>query len=259
MASQSAQDSIRDLLSAKLNWLPGGLTILGGAAPPFDLAKPNIHDSKGEFLLERNTVRDSIDHLTAALALLVRPEEERDADYNKMVGRLIEIISSHTVRSSERKPLKDARDVAIRNVVDTGFFFNAIVVNFDLLAALKSRLEELDRQEKEFWSISHRPPNYYARTIALRFAKFYARQAQTKPTFGISSEGAHPSTDYGRLLEEIFGILKIKANVRGAAEWALPQITEADFQPPPSALVGLGNYFDAAPTGSRTQKISPEK
>jgi hypothetical protein len=80
----------------------------------------------------------------------------------------------------------------------------------------------------------------------LRFAKHFAKLRKQKPTFGTSSDGDHPSTDYGRALEEVFEILGIESNVRRAAEWAISQLVDDDWRPPPQNY--LAGYFKALPT-----------
>ena len=93
--------------------------------------------------------------------------------------------------------------------------------------------------------------------IALRFARLFANKTGKRPTFGISSEGAHPSTDFGRAIEQVFAILEIKADVRKAAEWALSHLTEQDWKPRQNALGGLmtGLYdFDGSGSSRRDPK-----
>ena len=92
---------------------------------------------------------------------------------------------------------------------------------------------DLKDHKEKFWKFKHRAPDYYARTIALRLAKLFAREVGQRPTFGTAAEGDYPSTAYGRALEEVFEILEIKQKVRTHAKWAIQQITEEDMNPPP--------------------------
>ncbi len=213
-------------------------TILEQGGPPFDISRPNIHDSKKEFLRELNTVQAIDEHCHGILGLLVGSKYKGDLEHAKMIGRLRSAIELSARQDKSRKPAESATDLTLRNLAETGFYNNALFVLIDLLVFSRQRLKELKDQEAQFWSVPHRPPNYYARTIALRFARLYAKEKRAKPTFGISSEGNHPSTDFGRALEQVFSILSIKANVRKAAEWAIDQLTEEDWNPPTNALMG---------------------
>lgn len=109
----------------------------------------------------------------------------------------------------------------------------------DLREALTARQEELQDQETEFWKVSHRAPNYYARTIALRTARKYARRMGQFPTLGTSRDSGEPSTSFARGLQEIFRILEIEAAIRGPAEWAIGQLTEDDINHQQGLLTGL--------------------
>ncbi len=216
----------RNALAFDSNW--------GG--PRLDTSRPNIHDSKKEFLKERDSVASIIGHLEKVLAELLGPRD--DVQKQEMITRL-----NISVDLGARKPQKfdefeTAYGLALRNVAQTGFFYNSQMVILRMIIVYKERLKDLKDQESEFWSLSSRAPNYYARTIALRLARLYAQNKQQKPTFGTARDGGHPSTDFGRALEEIFDVLKIKATVRNAAEWAIDQLTEDEINPPENTLMG---------------------
>lgn len=179
-----------------------------------------------------------MEHTKGVLDQLIGSNHDDDPEHNAMVHRLRDAIQKNVERRRPRRPLETASDLAQKNLVDTGFYHNSLVTILETYIAYNQRLTELLDQEKQFWSVPHRPPNYYARTIALRFARQYAREREAKPTFGISSQGSHPSTEFGRALEKIFEILAIKANVRNAADWAIDQLTEDDWSPPANALLG---------------------
>ena len=207
-------------------------------SPPFDITRPNIHDSKKEFLRELNTVVATKDHLQGVFDLLIGPPSDgtQEPVQEEMIQRLKLAIERDVLVRTKASKLETPRDLALKNVRDTGFFYNSIIVVIDLKVSLEQRLKDLREQEVQFWSVGNRPPNYYARVIALRFARLFAGRSGGRPTFGISSEGSHPSTQYGRALEEVFRILGILANVRKAAEWALAQLTEDDWRPKGNAL-----------------------
>jgi hypothetical protein len=132
-------------------------------------------------------------------------------------------------------------DLVRKNAADAGFTFCLILLILDLVRDLKQRNQELENQEATFWNLSGRAPNHYARTIALRFARLIARKTGKMPTFGTSSDGGHPSTEFGRALEEVFEVLEIRASVRNAARWAISQLSEDDLKPEP--MNALGSIF----------------
>lgn len=210
---------------------------LRGYDPYLDISRPNFHDSKREFLLELETVEAVITHCEGIFERLIQDGDKASDEHKAMVKSVSDAVNRHSSQSlAHKKNLATASDLAVRNIIDSGFYLNSIIVTFYMSDAYQRRLIELKQQEADFWNVSHRPPNYYARTIALRFARLFARQREIKPTFGTTSDGSFPSTDYGRALEELFSILGIKANVRKAAEWALSQLKESDWAPIRNAL-----------------------
>ncbi len=230
MESPKKEQLIHDLCVALFGERPTNSLV--GHEPYLDISRPNFHDSKKEFLVELRTVEAVVAHCDAIFDRLIQDGEGASEEHKAMVGRVSEAINGYSSQSIGRKKiLATASDLAVRNIIESGFYFNSIIVMFYMSDAYKRRLIELKQQEADFWDVSHRPPNYYARTIALRFARLFAIQRKIKPTFGTASDGSHPSTDYGRALEELFSILGIKASVRKAAEWALSQLKEADWIP----------------------------
>lgn len=82
-----------DKLNALSDNLFGGVqrNVLGIYSPPFEIMRPNIHESKKEFLEELKTVRAVRDHLNGILGLLVvlsddggeNTSQEKDDDPTK--------------------------------------------------------------------------------------------------------------------------------------------------------------------------------
>ncbi|MGJ8615534.1 MAG: hypothetical protein ACSHWS_01765 [Sulfitobacter sp.] len=227
-------------------------TILGHYESVIDISKPNIHDNKAEFVKERDAIVGAIEKLEQALKFVL-PDKD-DAKQSTMVARLSEDIDQKALRALRRKADEQAYELAMRNIVQTGFYYNFLFINMRMIASLRDRLKELHDQELQFWSVPYRAPNYYARTIAVRLARVYAAEKRKVPTFGTSRDGGHPSTEYGRALEDIFQILGIKARVSNAAKWALGQLTEDDVNPPPTGLMGGLLGYPSTPTGSKETK-----
>lgn len=216
-------------------------TFAGTDYAPFDVSRPNLHESKKEFLEEMNTVSAAVDHLESVLHLLSPLSTEPNPPREAMIQRVHQAIDQSVRQELRKRKVRggSAQDVTIQNFRDTGFVDNALSILPDLVFALKRRLTELGDQEKQFWSVSNRPPNHYARSIALRFARFFAVQTGKRPTFGTSGQGGHPSTDFGRSLEEVFEILGIGSNVKSVAVWAIDQLTDEDLSPRRSLIFGI--------------------
>ncbi len=211
---------------------------LAPTGPRLDLSRPNFHDSKRDFLREKTTVEQAIMHGEGFLNLFVGQEYKGDSEHADMRNRITTAVNQFAKGNARRKHLKSADDLVLKNILETGFFYNSLFVMFEILSVYRQRLAELNDQEKQFWNVTNRPPNYYARTIALRFARMYAREKRERPTFGISSQGNHPSTDFGRALEKIFQLVEVKASVRNAGVWAINQLTDDDLKPPQRGLMG---------------------
>ena len=203
---------------------------VGREVAPFDIKQVNLHENKKEFLEELQTVSGMVDHSTGILILLARSPDDADPVRFAMLQRVQVAVDGSVRHGLRKKKLRGAtaNDLVIQNFRETGFFENSLIIIAEMAFAYQQRLEELQDQKKQFWSMEYRAPHHYARSIALRFARFFARQTLKRPTFGTSSLGRHPSTDFGRALEKVFEILEISANLRGTATWALKQLTEPD-------------------------------
>lgn len=194
--------------------------------PPFDFEKPNEHDSKKAFLAEKRQVESAIKHSDALIAQMATRDETLKPAYADL-RRRIDQHASKKVRSSQ--PTQSI-DLVIKNMVDVGLSFSTLMALFEIRDCFLERRKELLDQEKEFWTVSSRPPNYYARTISLRMARLYAKEKGEFPTFGTSRDGGHPSTKFGRAVEEAYRILGIDADIRSPTDWALKQLTEDDLK-----------------------------
>ncbi len=246
MEDINVEDQIIDLMVQKLNWEPPTGTILGGNKLPFSLVKENIHDSKKKFLEEKEIVENGLMHSLAIVQILASDIKENDPNYDPEIVKHLKLVLDDAARNTHRGwVVKTVKDLVHSNAVQVGICASALDINAKIYGAFYERKLELDRQEKEFWSLNSRAPNYYARTIALRLAKLYASQTGTKPTFGTSRDGPHPSTDYGRLLEQVFGILEINAKPNNPAQWAITQIVDEDTAPKRlgrAGLLGMSNF-----------------
>lgn len=238
MQTRTQSDELNAIVNKLLGHEPKNrlATIFDDVTPPFDISRPNIHDSKKEFKKELKAVQTVVDSVYNILREL-SPKNDSDPLQKDMTDRL-SIAINQTAYRSRRLSIETARELIMRNAVDTGFYFSSLFVLIEMSQCYDMRLRELKDQEKQFWSVPHRPPNYYARTIALRLARLYAKELRKAPTFGTARDGKHPSTDFGRALEQVFTVLGIKASATKAAEWAVGQLTEEDIHPPAQSLLG---------------------
>lgn len=217
---------------------PGGL--LGVGHPPFDISRPNLHDSKADFLEEKRTVSSALENARPLLELVYKGVTSAEGPEQGVITKVLKYVDAKVRGKQSTDRAESVFDLTRSNAANIGFSIVLMYMLFDFIEALKSRQQELESQEAIFWSGVGRAPNYHARTIALRFAKLVARSTGKKPTFGTARDGGHPSTDFGRALEEIFSVLEVKADVRNAARWAIGELTADDLRPlPGTGLTGL--------------------
>ncbi|MFN0114179.1 MAG: hypothetical protein ACKVPY_05830 [Paracoccaceae bacterium] len=236
-------------------------TILESFSLPIDIRKPNIHDSKAEFLDELQAIEGGLEHLRAAFRALYPGQVDHDAAIRRRVDRISFAVDYFAVRAHAAEMVTTVSLLVRKMQAEAGLFWSSIWTVIDLSEALEARLSELKDQEREFWSGSSRPPNHFARTIALRVARLYAREKHARPTFGTARDGGHPSTDYCRALERIYNALGIRANVRNAARWAIGELTDDDLRSPAinalaTAMQGPGPIRLGAPMDPHAQILA---
>lgn len=195
--------------------------------PPFDLEKENLHNSKSDFLAETAAVETALVQaggLTEYLLLALR-KVDRDETLAQ--------ITNHVDDWAREQPFDGNLGVVthliVKNAMDTKFSMMLLYMLSQYALGLKDRKRELENQRALFWTAKSRSPDHYARAIALRFAQWAARHTGKRPTFGTSREGGHPSTQFGRALEEIFVVLEISTKPKLPAIWAIEQITDEDI------------------------------
>ncbi|MDF0596750.1 hypothetical protein [Psychromarinibacter halotolerans] len=205
--------------------------------PPFDISKANMHDSKREFVREKEAVEFSATQLRAVAERLV--DRDHPPDTKSLLASLQTVVDQKLRASAPRAKSKDSMSLIHRNIADLGGFVPSIFVLLELTKALEAHAKELGDQEAQFWSLPHRAPDHYARAIALRIAKLYALQTGSRPTVGSSGETGEPSTNYTRAVKASFDALDIQTGVRLPCEWAIEQLTDNDLIPPKDTLADL--------------------
>lgn len=215
-------------------------TLLGSIMPPFETTKPNQHDNKQDFLKEKNSVLNQLESANQ-LFDAIYPVIAEDGPNRDLALSLEIFMDAASRKQTVNLKVDHSVDLVRKNASDVGLSLTLLYLLHDYKLGLIDRKQQLRDQEKEFWSGASRPPNHYARVIALRLARLIARETGVRPTVGTSRDGGHPSTDFSRALEEVFLLLKIKANVKRAAKWASDELTEDDLQPKErNALAGFG-------------------
>ncbi|KAJ01536.1 hypothetical protein [Sulfitobacter mediterraneus] len=228
---------------------------------PFDIGKPNQHDTKAEFEREFQIVQGAMEALRKLVPLFLR-NEEKDEETVRTLDLLEADLDHNFMQNSPRVPINSVTNLIRSNVADVGAMSVIVLILIDFYRALRTRSDELEEQKDMFWNVPHRAPDYYARAIANRLAKLYAKETGQRPTSGSSGENGEPSTSFTRALEEIFQLLDIKSKPRSPADWAIRNLTDEDLLPeptvgqilglgPPPANLSLGSIFDIEQKGSR--------
>jgi hypothetical protein len=229
---RAVEDAVLELLSPR--------NALAFGVPTLDVTKPNFHDSKSEFRRELEAVETSIESLRKVIGALYPVDRNTDEAAALLLRRVEDAVDNSARRHLLVGTPNTITDLVRKNKADTGFFNHALWCIADMLVLLTERRDELKDQERQYWNKKHRPPNYYARAIALRLARLYAREKGEKPTFGTARDGGYPNTRFGRALERIFEALEITGGVKHPAKWAISQLTDEDLQTiRPNALLGV--------------------
>jgi hypothetical protein len=241
---------LNEIVNRMLDREPKG-NALAMSINPFDTTPQNQHRSKPEFMAEKTRVVAAIENIEGLFDSLL-PSKEGVQEDTKACNLIRDSVNASGRQSGAKREVSDHQDLIIGNALEHGLHYHTLILSIEMKQALLDRLKELEDQENSFWSASHRPPNHYARTIALRLARLYAREKQERPTYGTSRDGGHPSTAYTKALEEVFELLEIQASVTPPARWAVSQITEEDLKPTAlGTALGLGGFggFNAALSG----------
>ncbi|SLN61271.1 hypothetical protein PEL8287_03313 [Roseovarius litorisediminis] len=225
VTAQKVDEAVRAFLE---RMFPNSNQMILGRAY-LDLRRLNLHDSKGEFQDELKLVAKSGNDLFNLYKSMLAQGDVSVANARRMP---LEFMLKAVERNKAAGTPKDALNLAMQNARGVDYWRFSMLFVFDLYLSFSARLIELEEQKTLFWSSQGRPPDHYARTMALRFAKLFAKQLKRAPTVGTSSDGDHPSTEYGRGLQELFEILEIDTGFRLPGEWAVAQIKYGDVQKP---------------------------
>lgn len=223
---------------------------LEGFFAPFDYTRPNQHDTKAGFLREYDIVKTVYETSDTMLRALIKSDV--DEDTKTALDDIESIVDRKLMLLAPTAPVDTIADVIRRIVADTNGFVSSIWVVLDFHRAFKERLAELEEQKDKFWNVSHRAPDYYARAIASRLAKLYARETGEFPTSGTSPISGGASTRFTKALEKVFKLLDINCGVRSPADWAIKHLTEDDLKPP---MYAMGSILGSGQTSERPKGL----
>jgi hypothetical protein len=112
---------------AKRFGVPEPMTLLGRPLPPFDIKRPNLHESKTEFLAELKAVKAAREHAIGLARLLSAPyrENAEEQDVAVPLCDAIDESARHAARSLE---LSHVTDLVLNNAAETDLSFNTSMV-----------------------------------------------------------------------------------------------------------------------------------
>jgi len=205
--------------------------------PPFDIARPNQHETKAEFNAELDVVTKALQHVSGLIQVML-PKSKKDEEVAPEIRRLADILNRKLRENAAVSEVSSATGLVRKNVAEIGGYSTFLMVLLDMQLVFQDRARELEDQKSKFWHLSSRAPDYYARFLALSLARLYCRQVGAFPTYGTSGETGEPSTDYCRALKEVYSVLGHDVSEREHARWAVSQLTEKDIAPREEGLLG---------------------
>ncbi|WP_143152710.1 hypothetical protein [Marivita hallyeonensis] len=205
--------------------------------PPFDINRPNEHETKADFNAELAVVTKSLEQVTSLIdTMLVNAKQ--DDGVAPEIQRLSGILNRKLRENAAGLEVSSASDLVRQNLAEAGGYTTFLMVLLDMQLALQDRARELEDQKSKFWNLSYRAPDYFARFLALNLARLYCQQVGAIPTYGTSGETGEPSTDFCRALKEVYAVLDHEVNEREHARWAVSQLTERDVETRQEGLLG---------------------
>lgn len=138
--------------------------------PPFDVSARNQHESKKDFLAEKRTLEQLAKNLEEISSVLPH-DEVNDPQTRKTIENIRGWLNAKAKEKAPATEIDHPLMFIVKNALDMNIFYSFLMLNLEVRLLIKERLQELADQEREFWSNSHRAPNYRARTIALRLAR----------------------------------------------------------------------------------------
>ena len=221
--------------------------------PPFDINRPNEHETKADFNAELAVVTKSLEHVTCLIETMLFDAKEGDGVAPE-IKKLSGILNRKLRENAAAFEVSSASDLVRHNLAEAGGYTTFLMVLLDMQLALQDRARELEDQKSKFWNLAYRAPDYYARFLALNLARLYCRQVGALPTYGTSGETGEPSTDFCRALKEVYAVLEHDVNEREHARWAVSQLTERDIETRQEGL--LGSVFGLTPRETEEETLA---
>ncbi|WDR03567.1 hypothetical protein PSQ19_05620 [Devosia algicola] len=136
MLDQKQLKQLKDIVDKLLGRDEALVNALARFTPPFDISRPNIHDSKKEFSQELAMVEAIFNHLAGAVDQLLPNKDQETAEFKVLRERIRDAIEIGAVQKFRNMALNQPRDLALKNMSDTGFFMNSMRIIIDLGSGL---------------------------------------------------------------------------------------------------------------------------
>lgn len=221
--------------------------------PPFDIQRPNQHETKAQFNDELAVVSGSLKYVTELLRTML-PETADGEGIAPEIERLARVLDRKLREKASMLDASDSGNLLRKNAADVGGYGAFLYSLIDMQSVLEDRARELEDQKSLFWHLSSRAPDYYGRFLALNLARLFCREVGAFPTYGTSGETGEPSTDYCRALKQVFAALGHDVSEREHARWAVSQLTEEDIEPRQGGL--LGKTFGLTPRETEEETLA---
>lgn len=134
---------------------------------------------------------------------------------------------------------RDQLPLKVRLIHEIGLISSAGIANNELALRARAKIEELEGKLKQRKGTKKgRPRNEAAYAVALGLAKLYAQVTGDRPTYSAGVDGL--SGRYTPALREVFDALGwTEINLRGPAEGAIAEISNADLEYEENTIGGL--------------------
>ena len=143
---------------AKRFYDPGPLNALAKYSAPFDVSKPNIHNSKREFRREKEAVENASENARGIVDFVEGVLAKDDPDLKAMTERVIKVVDQNAESDALKMNVENVSAFLAKSASQEGLSIILYFLCSNYAKHLNALLSDLEDQEREFWSGSHRPP-----------------------------------------------------------------------------------------------------